>query len=655
MKSRIVFLFAVFCCLWSILIFRAASLQVFPNSRLRDLQARQFRTVITLPARRGAITDRSGRELALSATAFSLYADPKLLENRKQVAKQLAKELNQPVGSIYWKIRDPQKRFVWVERLLDPATADRVRALNIHGLSLVEEWRRVYPNESLLAHSLGFLGVDGQPLEGLELQYDETLRGNLKKVSVRRDARGRPLVADGLLFQENADGKDVKLTVDAEIQYMLETELQSAVTNFEADSAVGVVLDAQTSAIRALSSVPSFDANHALKAGADHRRNRSITDVFEPGSTMKTFVVAAALKAKKLQPNSRYFCENGAFKVGDRVIHEAEASHSFGWLSASEILAHSSNIGATKIAFSIGEQAVRQSYLDFGFDAKSGVDLPGESKGILKPLPWNPHLFANISFGHGLMVTPLQVANAYAAVANGGILNTPYIVDSVHDVDTGISVETKPKMVRRVLTPEESAQMRMMLMSVTSPGGSGVNAKVNGFVVAGKTGTAQVADPKGGGYMKNAYYSSFAGFIPAHDPRFVIYVAVDHPRKAFYGAQVAAPIFSKIASYAVRREGIAPMVLSERNLIHNKQVLPRGPLLEPAEDLTLVTDLLKTRSPAEAQTVPELNHLSLREVLRRVNGQDMNIKVIGRGLVSETVPAAGEPIPATKDVTVILK
>ncbi|MBX2987519.1 MAG: cell division protein [Bdellovibrionaceae bacterium] len=653
MKSRIVILFVGFCCLWGLLILRAASLQVIPHERLKTLQERQFRTVVTLQSRRGAITDHQGRELALSTTAFSLYADPKIIEGRRSVARKVAKILGHSPATVYSKIKDSRRRFVWIQRMMDPSMAEKIKALDIRGLSLVEEWRRIYPNESVLSHTLGFLGIDGQALEGLELQYDESLRGNQKKVMVRRDARGRPLVADGLLFQQNPDGHDLRLTVDSELQYMLESELRAAVSGFEADSAVGIVLDAQTSAIRAMATVPTFDANKAMKTGADTRRNRAITDLMEPGSTMKPFVIAGALREKKLQPNSKYFCENGTFKIADRIIRDDQ--HKFGWLSVSEILSFSSNIGTTKIAFQLGEESLRRTLSDFGFGAKLGVDLPGEARGSLLPLPWRSHLLSNVSFGQGVSTTALQVANAYAAAVNGGMLNSPYIVDAVRDSESGLLKEIAPKPIRRVLTPEESAQMRLMLAGVAAPGGTGVAANVNGFIVGGKTGTAQKPNPKGRGYLPGAYISSFAGFIPAHDPRFVIYIAVDQPRKAYYASQVAAPIFAKIASYAVRKSGVAPLLLSERNLVRKKSRAVAVAPAEDAPDVMAAADLLNGKAAKEVEIVPDLSKLTLREVLRRVNGKELQLKMLGRGVVSETIPAAGEPVPADREITVFLR
>ncbi len=653
MKKRIIFTFAIITFFWSVLVLRAFFIQVFPNEKLTQLKQRQFQTVVKLEGRRGAILDRNGRDLALSTPAFSLFADPKLIAKKKSAASQLAKELGVSFESIYTKIKDPNKRFVWIQRRIPREKADRIKDWDLKGLSFVEEWKRVYPNETLLAPTLGFVGQEGQGLEGLELQFDSILQGNSKKLNVRRDARGRPLMTDGMIFADNPDGQDVKLTIDAEIQYALENELVAAVKNFDADSAVGIVLEASTSAIRAMASVPGFDANQALVTKPELRRNRALADTFEPGSTIKTFVVAAALKDKKLQPNSKYFCENGSFKVADRIVREADAHHSFGWLTVPEILAYSSNIGATKIAFEMGDDKIRESLMDFGFSQKLGVEMPGEAKGVLQALPWNKHLLSNVSFGQGMSASALQIANAYAVVANGGWLNKPYIVESVKNSESGELTEFPTQHLKKVLSPDQAANMRLMLTSITQPGGTGVNAQVNGFLVAGKTGTAQKVSGKTRGYLNGAYISSFAGFIPASDPKFVIYIAVDQPRKAYYGAQVAAPIFSKIASYAARKEGLAPTLLSElavinkpKNKIEKNDSLSRYRTLQEISDKGQIKNLV---------TVPDLKGLSLREVLRQVGGSDIKINIHGQGVVLSTLPAAGEALNDRSEIQVFLQ
>lgn len=532
--------------------------------------------------------------------------------------------------------------------------ANAIKSWNVRGLSFVEEWRRVYPNESLLAHSLGFLGSEGQGLEGLEKAFDLDLKGSSKKVSVRRDARGRPLIADGLLFIENPDGNELKLTVDSDIQYNLENELSQAVSTFEADSAVGVVLDVQTSAVVAMASVPTFDVNNAMKTAPEIRRDKSATDSFEPGSTMKTFIIATALREGIVAPNTKFFCENGSFKVGDKIIREAEAKEVFGHLTVSEILAVSSNIGTTKIAFKVGAEVLRQGLLDFGFGNRLGVDLPGEARGTVLPLPWRQHLLSNISFGHGITATPLQIANAYAAIANGGVLNVPYLVQSIRDGETGAIKEVYSKPIRRVLTPEQASQMRLMLTGVTGPGGTGGNARVNGFYVAGKTGTAQKVNPNGRGYLRGAYISSFAGFIPSNNPRFVIYIALDYPRKAFYGAQVAAPIFSRVASYIVRKEGLAPVLLAESTTVKDRKKAIKLDS-EKSRGLSSVSEGDIVSTSLELGVVPDVTNMTLREVLRRFSGKEINIKFRGQGVVSGIEPPVGSPLPSNKELTVILR
>jgi cell division protein FtsI (penicillin-binding protein 3) len=595
-------------------------------------------------------------------TAFSLYADPKLLEGRKSLSKRLGRVLGTSSEAVYQKIKDPDRRFVWLERLLPREKADEIKAWNIRGLSFVEEYRRVYPKDSLLAPTLGFIGQEGQGLEGLELQYDPVLQGNKKKISVRRDARGRPLVADGMMFAENIEGSEIKLTVDADVQHMLEDELAHATAEFDADQAFGVVLQAQTSAIVAMANTPSFDPNRALHVNPELRRNRVVTDGFEPGSVMKTFALATAMREKKILPNTRIDTENGMFRIGDRVIREAETKEHWASLTVSEILAYSSNIGTTKVAFMLGDETLRKGLTDFGFGGKEGIDLPGEAHGQLQALPWRPHLLSNISFGQGIAATPLQVANAYAVIANGGVFHEPYVVQSIRDPETGIHHEVLPKEIRRVLSSEDAAAMRMMLAGVTAPGATGVNAKVDGFVVAGKTGTAQKVAPGGKGYMKNGYVSSFAGFIPANNPQYVIYVVVDHPKKnSYYGSQVAAPIFSRVASYLVRKEGLAPLSLTEANLVPRIKRELAGDrttdAIKPvfAEPVRTAAEILAQEKVPAMDTLPELSGMTARQVLQKLAGQNVHVKLVGQGTVAEMSPQAGTPMVDVKRITVLMK
>lgn len=562
MSKRIRLIFYGFIVLWVILLARAVQVQLLPNDKLLAIKQKQFNSIIQIQSRRGPILDRNGKELAVSSVTYSLYADPRWVAAPKKTSKKLAKILGHNYESIYNKIKDSEKRFVWIERFLTESKANEIRELNIKGLSFVEEWKRVYPNESLLAHTLGMVGSEGQGLEGLELGLEELLQGEKRKMTVPRDARGRPLITDGLLVSENAEGNEVILTIDGELQYQLEKELKNAMNEFSAMGAVGVILDAKTSAIRAIASEPSFNANSPLKYPAEMRRHKAITDAIEPGSTMKSFVIAKGLKEKLIQPNAKFFCENGSFKVGDRVIKEADENHKFGNLTVAEILAHSSNVGTTKIAMKLGANKIRESLIEFGFSQKTGVEISGDAKGTVHELPWNDHLLANVSFGQGMTASPLQIANAYAAMVNGGNWHAPYLVESIRDHEGKERRVHPERSGRQVLSSEDSEKMRIMLMGATQAGSTGEKAKVPGFLIGGKTGTAQKVNPNGRGYLKGSYISSFAGFIPAHDPALVIYIAVDQPQKTYYGSQVAAPVFSRLASFGARQMGLAPVLLT---------------------------------------------------------------------------------------------
>ena len=561
----------------------------------------------------------------------------------------LSKVLSQSYQAIYSKIKDRSKRFIWIDRLVSVEQIDKIKAAKIRGLGFVEEWKRIYPNDQLLSSTLGFTGKEGQGLEGVELQYDQFLKGEEKKIALRKDARGRPLIQDGMLFTEIPQGKEIQLTIDSDLQYFVETELEQAMKKHEADGAYAIVLDAKTSAIRAISSLPHYDLNSPQKASQYQRRNRTVTDTFEPGSTLKTLIIAQSLEESLYQPNSKIFCENGRFKIGKRTIREAEQSHAQGLITVSEILAYSSNVGTSKIALKIGDQKLREGLLKFGFGQKSGIDLPGEAKGIILGLPWKDHLLANISFGQGMTATPLQMANAYAAIANGGVLRKPYIVESIKDLDSGEFENHEPEIIRRVLSENTAQQMRMMLAGVTSGKGSGLAARVPGYIVGGKTGTAQKVKTDGRGYIPGGYIASFTGFIPANDPQYVIYIALDHPKKGYYGSQVAAPVFASIASYTVRRDGVAPEVLADKNV----SVVPGVQIAD--QKIEKIT-LKKLKKEIQLMTAaPDLNSLTVREVLNKVSTQQIKVKFMGKGQVDQTWPAAGEALGEDRSMTIYLK
>lgn len=654
MKKRLLLIFSLFAAVWSFLVLRGAQLQFLPHAEIQARQEKQFQTVVRLESRRGAILDRKGRALALSVRVQSLFADPSEIENPRKVAAQLAKKLRVPASSIYAKIKDRKKRFIWLARKIEPELYQEINAMGMKGLGFIAESKRIYPNEKLLAPTLGFVGMEGQGLEGLELSLEKQLQGGAKQLMVRRDARGRPLILDGLMFAEAAEGQEVELTIDSEMQHELEKELEQAIQQFAADQAFGIVLDANSSEIMAMGMAPGFDANKASNLRPDRRRNKTVTDLLEPGSVIKTFAVAAALEEKLIQPNTRIDTEGGRFKVGDRWIREADQTHKWTNLTVSEILAVSSNVGASKIAFQVGDERLRRYLEMLGFGTKTGIEISAEGRGVLAPLPWNQHLLANVSFGHGISSTPVQIAAAYAAIANGGIWRRPNLVKSVRDAETGLIKEFPESEVareRRVFSTETSHALRLMLSAATGAGATGANARVEGFPVAGKTGTAQKVNNKSGGYLEGAYISSFAGFIPAQNPKYVIYVAVDHPKKqSYYGSQVAAPIFARLATFVARLEGWSPVLMADKNLVRK----PRFPHVDDSFTQARGTAVLIDDESSELR-VPDFRNLTMREVLKSLEGRRVEVRVVGSGLVHQTAPSPGSSWGKGKYLTVYLR
>jgi len=477
--------------LFAVIGLRAFYVQIIPNDRLKAFQEKQFKRVVTLQPTRGVILDRNHKELASSITAYSLFADPSIVERPKKAAIKLAWHLGRPANAIYKQISDKNKRFVWLGRQMTKEKRDKIAKLEIKGLGFVEESKRIYPNHNLLSQTLGFVGQEGQGLGGLEGKFNEELSGSQRKMLIQRDARGRPLIANGKLFNDQPDGSTIELTIDSELQYVLEQELKKSLVENEADTSVGVVMDAQTNEIVAISSYPDFNPNEALDANPDSRKNRAITDPFEPGSTLKPFVVAGALREGLLEPNTKYYCENGQIQVKDRIIKESSREHKWEWLTVSEILAKSSNVGMVKIGFQLGGKKTKEILEDFGFGQKTGITLGGDSRGIIPPGTWREVSLANISFGHGIATSAMQIANGFAAIANGGVLKEPLIVKSITDPMTDEKEEFEAKKIRRVLSEEQAKTMLLMMIGATQEGGTALNARVPGFPVAGKNRNGQ--------------------------------------------------------------------------------------------------------------------------------------------------------------------
>ena len=637
-KNKRIFILCILMFIFSLLLWiKGAGLQIFPGEKIIKTKKNLFEKVVTIKPRRGVIYDRYGRELALSVSSYSLFADPSLIKEDFQTADRLSRLMKIPRRKILKKIRNKKKRFVWIKRHLLDKEREKILSWGIHGLGFIEEPKRVYPNETLMSQVLGFTGSDGRGLEGLELFYDELLSGTEQKIVTPRDARGRPLFIDGGVFINKSRGSDIYLTIDSDLQFVLERELSQAVKSFKARSAMGLVLNAQTSEVLALAHFPNFNPNHPLRSSSELYRNRISADSFEPGSTFKTFITAVALK-ENIPLHTMFDGGDGKLKIGKHIIREAEADHSYKKISISKMLEVSSNVGAAVLALKLTDQVLYPSLKEMGFGRKLGVDFPLEGKGALQDLPWRDILTANVGFGQGVSATPLQMTAVYTAIANGGLLKKPYILHSTIHLGGQKRRAGNSAVVRRIFTKEQSELLTFMLTQAVSQTGTGFRARIEGFLTAGKTGTAQKTDPKKRGYAKGKYISSFIGFVPADHPRFVIYIAVDEPTTKFYGSTVAAPVFSVVGSYAVRRAGLPPSFVEEPNVLRRSKT--------PVK--TVVNEKISK------EKTPNFVGLSLREAFQKAKKFKVKLKVKGSGMVRASIPFSGESLPQDRIVTVIL-
>ncbi|HEY6068725.1 MAG TPA: penicillin-binding protein 2 [Gaiellaceae bacterium] len=529
------------------LVVRAVWLQGVRAASLSQLGQTQHREVVTVPADRGTIYDRAGVELGLGERATTVYANPMQITNPERAAVAVERTLGLDANRLYKALGDRSRGFVYVERQADPAQADALRRMKLAGFGFYPEQRRAYPQRSVAAQVLGYVGIDGTGLSGLELQYDRDLSGRAGQETVVKDPAGT--VIDIQSQRPEVPGKAVYLTLDHSIQANAEEVLRETVHRWSAKSASAIVLDPRTGAILAMAIQPGYDANRYPSAPHDLQRNRTVTDTYEPGSTFKLITVAGALSEGLVSPSTRFTLPYQLL-VADRVIHDAEKRGTVNY-SVGQILAHSSNIGAITLAEMLGRTRLNDWIRRFGFGHTTGVDFPGESPGIvLPPDKWSGSTIGNVPIGQGIAVTPVQMAAAYAAIANGGVWSRPHLVDHV-------AGGARPSLHRhRLVSPRIADQLMLMLKDVVAEG-TGQYAAIPGYQVAGKTGTAQKPDSQGG-YATGRYVASFVGAVPASRPRLVVLVTVDEPRGAIFGGVVAAPAFQQIARFDLQYLEVPP-------------------------------------------------------------------------------------------------
>ena len=552
-NRRVRLLVAVFALAFGVVLVRAGWLQAVRASDLDRVAANQHRETIAIPARRGTIYDRTGVELAIGERAITVYANPKQIDDPRAVALAAGKALEIQPAKLMPLLADRSKGFVYVARKADARAAEALRRQGIVGLGFYPEERRSYPLRNVASEVVGYAGTENRGLAGLELALDETLAGSDGEKTIVRDPLGHELSV--VESKEAVDGRDVRLTIDNTLQRHVERVLQATRERWNAVATTAVVIDPKTGGILALGVEPGFDANRFPAVPRDRQRNRAVTDTFEPGSTFKVVTVSAALETGMVTPRTRYTLPY-TIEVADRVIHDA-ALRGTETFTVSEIISRSSNVGTVTLALGLGRNELGRWIETFGFGRRTGVEYPGETEGIVVPPElWSGSTIGNVPIGHGIAVTPLQMASVYGAIANGGVAMPPHLVESV------AGERSRPREGRRIVSEETAAQVTRMLRGVVSFG-SGLEAAVPGYRVAGKTGTAAKPDPDEGGYSDTRYVASFVGFAPAKNPRFVVLVTVDEPRGTIWGGTAAAPAFREIAEFALQYLQVPPDVPGE--------------------------------------------------------------------------------------------
>lgn len=655
-KKRIVLVVFLFFLGFTALVYRGLHLHLSQDPKLARIAKSQYRTKIPEAPPRGNIYDASGDEIAVSVPSYALAVRPGKVRDKAGLAAKLRKLVKLPAKDLEAKLAS-DKKYVWIKRYLSPREKDDLEALSkdpvLEGVELVKGSKRFYPNREVASQILGAVGIDNEGLSGIELFYDRDLKGSAADSTAYRDARGRMFETLETLGSaqghESREPNHLHLTIRKNIQYVAERQLDQTCGKYKAKSCTAIVMDPATGAILAMASYPSFNPNAYQSYDIGTWRNVAVTDAFEPGSTFKPIMAAAALEGGAVGPDDRFFCENGDLKIGNHVIHDHEK---YGMLSVRQIIKVSSNIGIYKVGKKLGKKAFAETVGNFGFGRKTGIDYPGEIAGSVRPSKtWQEIDFANVSFGQGLLTTPLQLASAYAALANGGVRMKPHVVSRVTDAEGRTIHQNEPEEAGRAVGPETARLMLEIMKGVTEEGGTAKRAALPGYTVAGKTGTAQKV--VNGRYSHDKYVSSFVGVVPADRPRIVVLVMVDEPKGEIYGGLVAAPVFKEIAWAALSDLGVPP----ERSpgkpespavtVAKAGTKKPEPAKKEAAKNLaSLIIPAALTGGPAAfPQSVPDFRGLSKRKVLAILDERKLKCRVSGSGVAESQSPAPGSPVP----------
>ena len=632
-RTRVLMLAAILALAFGGLVGRLGWLMVVKHGELTQIAERQYSRTVTLYAQRGPIVDRQGSALATSTATESLFVQPRSVGDPVRVASRLAPILGQPQSELHAALTSPRS-FVWLRRRLPPTVAEQVRALREPGLGFLPEPLRLYPNRELGAHVLGFEGAEGG-LEGVERSFNADLAGQPGKAIVGRDALGREVAAPHVL-QQPQPGHGVMLTIDKTIQYIAEREIDAAYRRTHSKAAMAVVLEPRTGDVLAVAIRPTFNPNTFLDVpSSDYWRNRAVTDPFEPGSTFKVIMAAAALEEGVVRPEDRIFAENGAITLAGTTIRDWKK---YGWLTFAEVLQNSSNVGSIKVGLSLGRDRYYRYMKAFGFGAPTGVGLAGESRGMLRePQRWSLLSLPTMSIGQEISVTALQLVTAFGAIANGGTLMQPRLVRSTFDADGQEARRFEAKALRQVISPATARTLTNMMTNVVELG-TGHFAAIPGYAVAGKTGTAQKLDPSTKRYSHAPGVLSFVGFAPADEPRFVMLVALDEPRNEKWGSEAAAPIFSAIGRDILRYLEVPPRD------VQPVQIVTSAPVEPPAPARVRLVSTAEAREPDGTRRMPDLGGKTLRQALEALEPLRVDVRLAGQGRVVRQLPAPGDPL-----------
>ena len=661
-----------------LLVASGSQLMVKDGTYWRELADEQRQRRLHIIPKRGTIYDRNGSALAVTVEVPSVSMDAvELLRGVpgdrvtavvRSAANEIARALSLDPAIVERKIF-AKRRFTWLKRRITAQEADAIRRLGsrelmgdrrIRGLLVEGEGRRYYPRRELAGPLLGFVAPDGVGKDGFELGLNSNLEGHVELLKGLRDRSGRLLLAQGVQDEQALAGHDIRLTIDQGIQYVAERELAAAATTFEAIGGSVVVVDPYTGELLAMASWPGYNPNDYRDSSPTERRDRGTTDTFEPGSTMKVFTLAAGLQHGVISPTQKLFCEKGMMPVDNVVIRD---THPSGWLTISQVLARSSNICAAKVGLSLGGDRLYDTFRQFGFGQDTGVPLPGESTGTLRPRgrPWVQVETAAASFGQGISVTNLQMAMGIAAVANGGKLMEPILVREVRTATGELVREGVPRVRRRVISTRAARTLAEMMVAVTEGQGTGVSAEIEGYRVAGKTATAQKTDPATGRYSLDDYIASFVGFVPAEKPAVAIAVMVDSPRITHAGGSVAAPVFRRVAEMVLRYRGLIPegtkAVDIGRLASTGDPAQATFELLRRAEGKRPpVQEVVQGPSPRDNQVrLPDMTGWPVREAVRRAIDLGVQPEVQGTGLLARQSPPPGQVLEKGEKLTLIFE